>query len=99
MTRTTAIVVAAGSGQRLGLGQPKAFVRLAGAPLLVHAVRALGAAGAVDDIVVVAPPGHCQQAREHLAREELVVAAVCPGGDSRASSVARGLEAMPPGRC
>ena len=41
---TAAIVPAAGRGERLGPGTPKALRLLGGAPLLVHAVRSLARA-------------------------------------------------------
>ncbi len=53
--RTGCVVVAAGSGSRLGAGVPKAFVDLGGRPLLVHAVSRVLASGAVGHVVVVVP--------------------------------------------
>jgi 2-C-methyl-D-erythritol 4-phosphate cytidylyltransferase len=50
--------VAAGLGERLGSGGPKAFVMLAGRPMLDWSIDALRASGAVDEIVVALPPGH-----------------------------------------
>ena len=55
--RAAAIVPAAGRGERLGPGEPKALRELAGQPLLAHAVRALSEARSVDVIVVAAPEG------------------------------------------
>jgi len=96
------VVVAAGSGTRLGAG-PKAFVLLGGLPLLGHA--ALGVAAACDDsgepavdlLVVVAPPGSLSAARNALAGRwpvdrDLVVVA---GGSDRVESVQAGLAALP----
>lgn len=51
--RTAALIPAAGRGQRLGLG-PKAFVTVAGRPLLAFALEAF--TGLVDEIVVALPP-------------------------------------------
>jgi 2-C-methyl-D-erythritol 4-phosphate cytidylyltransferase len=51
-----ALVVAAGSGERLGADRPKAFVVLAGRPMVEWSLEALRTAG-VDDIVVALPPG------------------------------------------
>ena len=56
------IVVAAGSGSRLGADVPKAFVPLAGVPLLGHAVRGALACPDVAEVVVVAPPGWLDEA-------------------------------------
>ena len=48
-----AIVPAAGSGERLGAGVPKAFVRVGGRELVVHAVDKLRAAGVAHVVVAV----------------------------------------------
>ena len=50
--RTGAIVVAAGSGERLGADQPKALVRVAGRPMVAWSVRALARA---SDITAESP--------------------------------------------
>ena len=51
-----ALLVAAGSGERLGADRPKAFVVLAGRPMLEWSVLALREAG-IEEIVVALPPG------------------------------------------
>jgi 2-C-methyl-D-erythritol 4-phosphate cytidylyltransferase len=93
----TAILVAAGSGERLGSARPKAFVELAGEPLLVHALRALAASGAVHAYVVVVPPEEVDAAAQMASA---VVAddpvRVCAGGASRDASVRHGLAACEP---
>ncbi len=50
-------MAAAGSGDRLGAEQPKAFVRLGELPLLAESLRRLDDSDWIDAIVVVAPPG------------------------------------------
>ena len=92
MTRTVAIVVAAGSGERLGLGIPKAFVEVAGRPLLALAVEGVLRCGAIDRIVVAAPPDAVARAEELLSgyREISVVS----GGAERHASVASALAAL-----
>jgi 2-C-methyl-D-erythritol 4-phosphate cytidylyltransferase len=52
-----ALIVAAGSGERLGAGRPKALVELAGRPLVQWSVEALSAVDAIERIVVALPPG------------------------------------------
>lgn len=54
---TAVIVVAAGSGQRLGYGMPKAKVPLGGDSILTHALRGVAAAGVAQQICVAIPPG------------------------------------------
>src|SRR5205807_2688623 len=57
-----ALVVAAGRGERLGSGRPKALVSLAGKPMLEWSVDALRAVSAVDRIVVALPAGELDAA-------------------------------------
>ncbi len=52
---TIAIIPAAGSGTRMGLTFPKQFYGLAGAPILVHTVRALSEVPELDAIVLAVP--------------------------------------------
>ena len=94
--RLDAIVPAAGRGERLGPGTPKALRELGGFPLLVHAVRTLVAARSVDLVVVAAPPSpqgvaEVQRLLADLPGDTRVVA----GGQSRQESVALALAALP----
>ena len=91
MTRLGVVVVAAGSGDRLGSGRPKALVELAGTALVCHAVRGLADAG-LPPPVVVHPPDHRSAIEAVLA--DLEVAALVPGGATRTASVAIGLAAL-----
>ncbi|HEX9089343.1 MAG TPA: 2-C-methyl-D-erythritol 4-phosphate cytidylyltransferase [Arthrobacter sp.] len=54
---TAVVVVAAGSGQRLGYGMPKAKVPLGGDSILTHALRGVAAAGIAQQICVAIPAG------------------------------------------
>jgi 2-C-methyl-D-erythritol 4-phosphate cytidylyltransferase len=51
-----ALVVAAGRGERLGTPVPKAFVMLAGRPMVQWSIAALSAVAAIDEVVVALPP-------------------------------------------
>jgi 2-C-methyl-D-erythritol 4-phosphate cytidylyltransferase len=51
-----ALIVAAGRGERLGAGRPKALTALAGRPMLSYSVDALRAVAAIERIVVALPP-------------------------------------------
>ena len=93
---TAAIVPAAGRGERLGPGTPKALRLLGGAPLLVHAVRSLARARLVDLVVVAAPPDQVEQVRALLADHHAGAAlAVLAGGTTRQESVRRALAGLP----
>jgi 2-C-methyl-D-erythritol 4-phosphate cytidylyltransferase len=90
------IVPAAGRGERLGPGAPKALRLLGGVPMLVHAVRNLAAARHVSLVVVAAPPDQAGEVRallaDHHAGAPLRVVA---GGATRRESVRAALAALP----
>jgi 2-C-methyl-D-erythritol 4-phosphate cytidylyltransferase len=54
---TVALIVAAGSGERLGAGRPKALVELAGRPLVQWSIDALLDVADVERVVVALPAG------------------------------------------
>ena len=93
---TWAILVAAGSGDRLGADRPKAFVALGGRVLLAESLERLDGSDWIDAVVVAVPAGW-EEAAIVLA-EELVaskVAAVVIGGATRAESVRAALQEVP----
>lgn len=93
-TRAAALLVAGGRGERLGRPEPKAFVEVAGRPLLAHAGRLPEVAPEVEAWVVVVPPGREAEARAILSgcRKLLEVVA---GGVTRQASVWNALRTLP----
>ena len=94
---TWAVIVAAGSGDRLAADRPKAFARLGDRPLLAESLERLDRSEWVDGIVVVCPEGWEEPAI--LLAEELgasKVAQAVTGGASRAESVRLGVDEVPP---
>jgi 2-C-methyl-D-erythritol 4-phosphate cytidylyltransferase len=86
---TVALIVAAGSGERLGAGRPKALVELAGRALLAWSIDALLASAGIEQIVIAMPPG-----AEHPPQlSELRRVTIVDGGASRSESVRRALGA------
>ncbi|GAA4411050.1 2-C-methyl-D-erythritol 4-phosphate cytidylyltransferase [Fodinibacter luteus] len=92
------VVVAAGSGSRLGAGVPKAFVRLHGRPLLAYAVDTVARLPHLRSVVVVAPLDHAapRDAADPVWEgvELPSGAVVVAGGAERTDSVAAGLAAV-----
>lgn len=84
-----ALIVAAGSGERLGFGRPKALVTVSGKPMLEWSVAALRSVPAVRQIVVALP------ADELAAAPEGTVAVT--GGAMRSQSVREALRACAAG--
>ena len=94
---TWAVIVAAGSGDRLGVDRPKAFARLRDRPLLAESLERLDRSEWVDGIVVACPEGWEEPAI--LLAEEVgasKVAQAVTGGASRAESVRLGVDEVPP---
>jgi 2-C-methyl-D-erythritol 4-phosphate cytidylyltransferase len=94
-----ALVLAAGRGERLGRELPKAFVSLAGRPILLHALDALAAAPEVDVVIPVVARADLERVRA-LERELALIPKLAPaveGGVERQDSVRAGLEALPRG--
>jgi len=91
-----AILVAAGRGERMQAGRPKAFLTLAGQTLLLRAALAFEAAPSVGAIVVVAPPFEANAAREALGGVTKLRDVVA-GGPHRQDSVLEGLKRVPDG--
>jgi 2-C-methyl-D-erythritol 4-phosphate cytidylyltransferase len=86
------IVVAAGSGVRLGAGAPKAFAPLCGEPLLAHALRGVLGCPEVGHVIIVAPGSHVQQARDVAGQDPRLD--VVAGGADRSASVAAGIAVL-----
>lgn len=81
-----ALIVAAGSGERLGADRPKAFVMVAGRPMVEWSVAAMRASQRVSEVVVALPPG--ESAPEGTRGVE--------GGAARSQSVRAAFEAATP---
>ena len=93
------IVVAAGSGTRLGAAEPKALVDLGGQTILEHALGRVFEMTDAAQVIVVAPAARLDQVRS-LALGVAGAAAdhvtVVAGGDTRQQSVAAGLAVLEP---
>ena len=97
-SRTTALIVAAGSGTRMGSDMPKQYLPIAGRAVLAHAIDALAAHPAIDEIRVVIGPGQealYESAIRQSAIGSRLLAAPVTGGATRRDSVANGLAVTP----
>lgn len=93
----TAIIVAAGSGERFGSETPKQFLELKGKSVIEWTLETIAAAPSIDSIVLVLSADRVsewQTLHTSFAKLETIV----PGGASRAESVLNGLRAVS-GRC
>ena len=91
----TALIVAAGSGQRVGGGLPKQYRPIGGKPMIRHAVQALIDHPSIDAVRVVIGEG--QEEQVSAALDGLDVGEPIVGGATRQESVRLGLEALAAG--
>lgn len=89
MSKTVALIVAAGKGERAGGGVPKQFRMLGPKPVLAHAYDRLSAHPLIDGVVVVA-----DEALASAAIGDRRPLALVAGGDTRRLSVLAGLRAV-----
>jgi len=88
----TAVVLAAGAGRRLGAGGNKAYVPLAGRPLLSHCIDVFSRTALIDQIVLVVARGEEDRARKLIDDLTIDNRLVCGGAQRRDSALA-GVEA------
>ena len=91
-----AIVLAAGSGTRMGTDIPKQFLDLAGRPVLAWTLTAFERADRIDRVILVVGREHVDACRAQFGRQNFSkVVEVVIGGAERQDSVANGLRAIP----
>jgi ribitol-5-phosphate 2-dehydrogenase (NADP+) / D-ribitol-5-phosphate cytidylyltransferase len=90
-----AVVLAGGTGQRMGLEIPKQLVKIAGKPIMQHTLQVFESAPQIDEIIVAMAPGFT------AAAEEIITAAGCTkvshvieGGATRTETTMRAIEAV-----
>ncbi|WP_103110207.1 2-C-methyl-D-erythritol 4-phosphate cytidylyltransferase [Brevibacillus reuszeri] len=91
---TGVVIVAAGSGKRMGGQRNKLWLPLAGEPILAHTVRLFATHRDVDHIVLVVSEQDHADVREWLQKEAIQLTVVL-GGAERQDSVRNGLCALP----
>ncbi|MFY0512110.1 SDR family NAD(P)-dependent oxidoreductase [Streptomyces anulatus] len=85
--RTVAVVLAGGTGQRIGLAIPKQLLKIAGRPILEHTLRVFENAPDIDDVIVLMTPSHVAEAEKIVSGAGLrKVSAVLAGGGTRSET-------------
>ena len=93
--RTAGVILAAGSGTRMGGEVPKQFLPVCGVPILIRSVRAFDACPVVDEIVIVTRETDIEAVKALCAEYQISgkLKAVVAGGDTRQKSAFLGVEA------
>jgi 2-C-methyl-D-erythritol 4-phosphate cytidylyltransferase len=91
-----AVIVAAGSGTRMGNSIPKQFLDLSGKPILLHTLDAFLASDADLSIILVVHSDHLETARQLLNQAAYPAGIMLvAGGATRSASVQAGLQFVP----
>jgi 2-C-methyl-D-erythritol 4-phosphate cytidylyltransferase len=93
--RAVVLLAAAGRGERLQAGVPKAMVHVDGKTLLQFGLEAMDACADVEAVIVAAPSDRWSDVEE-AAKGWNKVIEVVKGGESRQASIRNALEAAPP---
>ena len=93
------VITAAGAGDRLGPGAPKAHRLLDGKPLFVYSLRTFAGVADINHIIVVARADEVANVQEAIASDNSLESShliidVVAGGATRQESVSHGLAAL-----
>lgn len=94
MATTGVIIVAGGSGRRMGATLPKQFMMLGNEPILAHSINRIHEALPAAEIVVVLPEEHIALWRNIAARFDIAHHKITAGGTERFYSVKNGLKEL-----
>lgn len=94
MAKRGVIIVAGGSGRRMGGSLPKQFMMLGNEPILARSINRIHEALPAAEIVVVLPNAHIELWKNIAARFEVASHKIANGGKERFHSVRNGLQAM-----
>lgn len=91
-----AIIVAGGTGQRMGASIPKQFMMLGGEPVLMRTLRTFASIEPAIRLVLVLPAAHEEQWQKLCAQHNFTAPhTVVHGGAERFHSVRNGLQHVP----
>ena len=95
--KKTAIIVAGGTGQRMGATLPKQFLAIEGKSILLHTVDQFVAAFSDINFVIVLPADYIQEGENLIASSGITQhVQIVAGGDTRFQSVKNGLSQVDP---
>ena len=88
-----AVLLAGGSGRRMGGPEPKQFIPVAGRSILEHSIRAFSLNSGIDDIIIVSHADFIDRVT-HIARPYPKVRHIVPGGKERYDSTLNALKVI-----
>jgi ribitol-5-phosphate 2-dehydrogenase (NADP+) / D-ribitol-5-phosphate cytidylyltransferase len=98
--RNVAVILAGGTGTRIGLGIPKQLIEIAGKTIIEHTIAAMHRSPLVDEIVVMMAPGHLDEVRAIVKNGSYVkVSKILEGAETRNGTAAAALAALGEEEC
>lgn len=98
--RNVAVVLAGGTGARVGLSIPKQLIKVAGKPIIEHTIAAMNASPLIDEILVMMAPGHLDPVREIVRNGGYgKVGQILEGADTRNRTTNKALAALGDDEC
>lgn len=94
MAKRGVVIVAGGSGKRMGASLPKQFMLLGGIPVVARTINTFSEALPNADIVVVLPEEHIALWRNLASRFDVAPHRCVAGGKERFHSVKCGIDAL-----
>ncbi|MEU3827120.1 bifunctional cytidylyltransferase/SDR family oxidoreductase [Streptomyces sp. NPDC029080] len=93
--RTTAVILAGGTGQRVGLSIPKQLLKIAGKAVIEHTLATFESADSIDDVIVLMTPGYVPDVEKLVAKAGFTkVKKVIEGGSTRNETTERAIAAL-----
>ncbi len=98
--RNVAVILAGGTGTRIGLTIPKQLIKIAGKTIIEHTIAAMHQSTLVDEIVVMMAPGHLDEVRAIVKNGSYVkVSQILEGAETRNQTTAAALAALGDEEC
>ena len=98
--RNVAVVLAGGTGTRVGLSIPKQLIKIAGKPIIEHTIAALQESPLIDEIMVMMAPGHLDNVRAIVRSGGYdKVSQILEGAGTRNDTTAAALAALGDAEC
>ncbi|MGI3780244.1 MAG: SDR family NAD(P)-dependent oxidoreductase [Janthinobacterium lividum] len=98
--RNVAVVLAGGTGTRVGLNIPKQLIKIAGKPIIEHTIATMQASPSIDEILVMMTPGYLDEIRAIVRQGGYdKVTQILEGAGTRNDTTAAALAALGEGEC
>ncbi|WP_375432121.1 SDR family NAD(P)-dependent oxidoreductase [uncultured Friedmanniella sp.] len=98
--RNVAVVLAGGTGTRVGLSIPKQLIKIAGKPIIEHTIAAMQQSPLIDEILVLMTPGYLDDVRAIVRSGGYdKVSQILEGAGTRNDTTATALAALGADEC